>query len=114
MASENLFMKNAMEKGLIDQQEIAVAADIKCTNGNQGRAWGFLNGSMLHLYELAGLSELGTHVETIDLKNAQFVKASSFVLNTTLQLKYNNETYFFRGFAQAKKVIEAIKEACGA
>lgn len=114
MAKENLFMKNAKEKGLIDEREIAVAADIACTNGNRGRAWVFINGSMLHLYELAGLAEIGAHVESLDLKDVQVLKASSFVLNPFLKLSYNGQTYSFKGFAQAKKVIEAIKESCGA
>lgn len=114
MAAENLFMKNAKEKGLIDEREIAFAADITCTNGNRGRAWFFLNGSTLYLYEMAGFADLGAHVETIDLKNATFIKASSFVLNTWLKFQYNGYTYSMKGFAQAKKVIDAIKEGCGA
>ena len=36
--AENLFLRNAHEKGLIDNREIAFAADITCTNGNRGRA----------------------------------------------------------------------------
>lgn len=113
MAKENLFMKNAMEKGLIDAREIAVAADITCTNGNSGRAWVFLNGSVMQLYELAGLADLGAHVETLNLKNAELLKASSFVLGSSLKLKYNGNVYTFKGFAQAKKVIEAVRESCG-
>lgn len=111
--AENLFMKNAAEKGLIDSREIAVAADITCTNGNRGRAWVFLNGSIMQLYELAGLAGLGDQVETLDLKNAKLIKASSFVLNTSMKLEYGGHTYTFKGFAQAKKVIEAVKESCG-
>lgn len=113
MAKENLFMKNAAEKGLIDDREIAVAADITCTNGNRGRAWVFLNGSIMQLYELAGLADLGDHVETLDLKDAKLIKTSSFVLNTSMKLEYKGHTYTFKGFSQAKKVIEAVKESCG-
>lgn len=113
MAKENLFMKNAMEKGLIDGREIAVAADIVCTNGNNGRAWVFLNGSVMQLYELAGLADLGAHVETLDLKDAELIKASSFVLGSSMKLKYKGNVYTFKGFAQAKKVIEAVRESCG-
>lgn len=114
MATENLFMKNAREKGLIDEREIAVAADITCTNGNRGRAWVFVNGSTMYLYELAGLADIGGHVETLELKDAQFIKGSSFVLHTTMKVLYAGNTYSFQGFAQAKKVIEAVKAACGA
>ena len=113
MAKENLFMKNAMEKGLIDDREIAVAADIVCTNGNNGRAWVFLNGSIMQLYELAGLADLGAHVETLDLKDAELIKASSFVLGSSMKLKSKGNVYTFKGFAQAKKVIEAVRESCG-
>ena len=112
MATENLFMKNAAEMGLIDEREIAVAADVTCTNGNSGRAWVFLNGTTLHLYELAGLANLGDHVESIDLKGASVVKSSSFALYTYLKLACNGHTYTFKGFAQAKKVIAAITESC--
>lgn len=113
MAAENLFMKNAREMGLIDDREIAFAADVACTNGNRGRVWFFLNGTVMNLYAMAGLADLGAHVETLDLKVAHFVKGSSFVLHTTMKLEYSGHTYSFQGFAQAKKVIEAVKDACG-
>ena len=53
-------------------------------------------------------------VEKIDLKDAQFIKGSSFALHPTLKFQYNGNTYSFQGFAQAKKVLEAVKSACGA
>lgn len=113
MAAENLFMKNAKEKGLIDHREIAFAADVSCTNGNRGRVWFFLNGTTMHLYEMAGLAELGAHVESVDLHGGEFIKGSSFVLHTTMKFRAGGHTYSFQGFAQAKKVIEAVKESCG-
>lgn len=113
MAKENLFMKEAKEKGLIDSREIAFAADVTCSNGTSGRAWFFLNGSTLHLYELIGLSGIGEHVESLELKGAEVLKASSFALRTLLKLNCEGKVYTFTGFAQAKKVIEAIKESCG-
>lgn len=113
MAAENLFMKNAREKGLIDHREIAFAADVSSTNGNSGRAWFFLNGSILQLYEMVGMADLGAHVETLDLKQAEILKASSFVLATSMKLRCNGHTYTLKGFAQAKKVIEAFRESCG-
>ncbi len=112
--AENLFLRNAHEKGLIDNREIAFAADITCTNGNRGRAWFFLNGSVLSLHEFAGLADVGNLIEKIDLKDAQFIKGSSFALHPTLKFQYNGNTYSFQGFAQAKKVLEAVKSACGA
>lgn len=114
MAKENIFMNNAREKGLVDEREIAVVADITCTNGNSGRAWVFLNGSMLQLYEVVGFADIGEHIEALDLKNAEVLKASSFALYTFLKLKCNGQTYSLKGFAQAKKVIDAVKESCGA
>lgn len=112
MAKENLFMKTAKEKGLVDEREIVVAADIICTNGNNGRAWVFLNGSNLHLYAMVGFN-MGDHIETLDLKNAEFIKASSFIFGTSLKLKLCGNTYSFQGFNQAKKFIDAVKEGCG-
>lgn len=114
MAKENLFMKNAAEKGLIDHREIAFVADVTSTNGNSGRVWFFLNGSTLYLYEMRGLADMGEEIEVLDLKNAQVLKASSFVLRSSMKLLCGGYTYTFQGFAQAKKVIEAIKESCGA
>lgn len=109
MAKENLFLKNAKEKGLIDDRNIAVVADIVSTNGNRGRGYVFINGDQMHLYELRGLTELGAHVETIDLKQVQVLKSSSFVLHTTLKLQYQGHTYSFQGFTMAKQFIEAVK-----
>lgn len=112
MAKENTFLKNAREKGLIDEREIAVVADVSCTNGNVGRAWVFLNGSTMYLYELVGLANLGAYVESLELTKAEVLKSSSFVLGSSLKLKYNEQYYTFKGFAQAKSVIEAVKTAC--
>lgn len=114
MAKENLFLKNAHEMGLIDEREIAFAADITCTNGNRGRAWFFLNGTVMYLYEMAGFADLGDLVETLELKNAKFIKGSTFLLNTNMKLEYAGHTYVFKNFAQPKRVIDIVKGACGA
>ena len=113
MAAENLFMKNLKERGLVDDREVAAMADISCTNGNRGRAFALLSGTTLYLYEPAGFAELGDHVETLELKEAKFLKASSFPLYTYLKLEYKGHTYTFKGFGQAAKFIEAIKGSCG-
>ena len=34
MAKENMFLKKAHEMGLLDERDLAFAADIVCTNGN--------------------------------------------------------------------------------
>ena len=114
MATENPFMNALRADNLIDDREIAFVADITCTNGNRGRAWFFLNGNLLHLYEMAGLANRGAHIETLDLRGAEVLKASSFVLNPTFKLKCGGEVYTFKGFAQAKKVIACITESCNA
>ena len=111
MAKENPFINSLKANNLIDDREIAFVADVTCTNGNSGRAWFFLNGSQLYLYEMTGLASVGEHIETLDLKGAEILKASSFVLGSCLKLKCNNETYTFKGFAQAKKVIACITES---
>ena len=112
MATVNSFMNSLREDNLIDDREIAFVAEITCTNGNRGRAWFFLNGCMLHLYEMVGMADRGEHIETLNLKGAEVLKASSFVLHTGLKLKYDGEIYTFKGFAQAKKVIACITESC--
>ena len=113
MAKENLLLKQAKEMGLIDDREVAVCANITCTNGNRGRGWVFVNGGVLSIYEPVGFTGLGEHVETLELKNARFIKGSSFVLNTTLKLEYAGHTYVFKDFTIAKKFIEAVREVCG-
>jgi len=112
MATENQFMKDARIRGLIDGREIAFMVDVICTNGNNGRAWMLLNGSMLHLCEPVGMVKLGELLESLDLEKAELVKASSFVLNPFVKLRYAGEVYTFRGFAQAKRVVETIRECC--
>ena len=113
MAKENLFLKNLKERNLIDDREIAVMADVSATNGNCGRAFVLLNGAELSFYIPAGIAELGELVETIDLKNAKFIKGSSFVLHTTMKLECNGVIYSLRGFAQASMFIDAVKSSCG-
>ena len=112
MARENLFMKKAHEMGIIDERELAFAADIVCTNGNRGRAWFFINGSKLFLYEMLGMADMGRCIESLDLDRTKFVKGSGFVLHTHMTLEHGGHTYKFQGFAQGKRVIEVMKEAC--
>lgn len=114
MAKENLFLKDLKARGLIDDREIAVMADISSTNGNRGRAFVLLSGTTLFLYEAAGIAALGELIETIDLRSAKFIKGSSFVLRTSMKLTYNGFTYSFQGFTQAAKFIEAVKGSCEA
>ena len=112
MAKENPTVKFAKENGLIDEREIINVADIACTNGNDGRAWIFINGSDMHLFELIGFSRIGECVETIDLKNAEILKSRRFILAPSLNLKYNGYTYKIINFSQPKKFIEAVREGC--
>lgn len=72
----------------------------------------YILGFVLHLYEMVGMADRGEHIETLNLKGAEVLKASSFVLNTSLKLKCDGEIYTFKGFAQAKKVIACITESC--
>lgn len=114
MAKENLFLKEMKERGLIDHREVAAMADVFCTNGNGGRAFVLLSGTTLHLYAAAGIAALGDLIEVIDLRDASFLKGSTFPLHTSMKLQYRGNTYSFRGFTQAAKFIGAIKESCGA
>ena len=113
MAKENPFLNEMKARGLIDDREVAVMADISCTNGNRGRAFALLSGTTLYLYEAAGIATLGDLVEAIDLRKATFLKGSTFVLRTFMKIQYNGFTYSFQGFTQAAKFIDAIKESCG-
>ena len=54
------------------------------------------------------------HIETVDLKGTEVLKASSFVLHSSLTLKCGGEVYTFKGIAQAKKVTSCITESCNA
>ena len=112
MAKENLFLKKAHEMGLLDERDLAFAADITCTNGNSGRAWFFVNGRKMFLYEMVGMADMGACIETLDLNQTKFVKGSGFVLNTHMTLQYGGETYKFKGFAQGKRVIEIMQTSC--
>lgn len=114
MAKENPFLNKMRERGLIDDREVAVMADITSTNGNRGRSFALLSGTTLYLYEAAGIATLGDLIEAIDLRKAKFLKGSSFVLRTTMKIQYNGFTYAFQGFTQAAKFIEAVKGSCGA
>ena len=112
MAKENLFLKKAHEMNLLDSEEIAFMADVKCSNGNAGRVWFFLNDNLLFLHEPLGLADFGECVETLDLNKARFVKGSGFVLHTHMTLAVGDLTYKFQGFAQGKRVIQVMQDSC--
>ena len=112
MAKENQLLKKAHEMGLLDERDVAVVADVTCTNGNRGRAFFFLNKNLMHLYEMKGFADFGALVETLDLNGAKFVKGSSFLLNPSMTLTCGGHTYKFVGFAQPKWVIENVKSSC--
>lgn len=112
MAKENLFLKKAHEMGLLDDRDLAFAADIVSTNGNRGRAWFFINGRKLFLYEMVGMADMGQYIETLDLDKTRFVKGSGFVLHTHMTLEHGGYTYKFQGFAQGKRVIQVMQESC--
>ena len=112
MAKENKLLIKAHEMGLLDERDVAVVADITCTNGNRGRAFFFLNKNLMYLYELRGFADFGAHVETLDLNHAKFIKGSSFLLNPNMVLQYAGNTYKITGFAQPKRIIEAFRESC--
>lgn len=117
MASENPFMKHVRQQGWIDEREIAFAAKVRCTEGHKrvwwGGVWFFLSGSRLRMYEMLGLTSIGSLVDEVDLKDARFIRGSSFVLHPTMRFECGAKTYDFQGFAQAKKVVEAVKSSCG-
>lgn len=110
---DNKFMRDARQRGVIDSREISAMADITCSNGNGGRAWILLNGKDLFICENIFPVGLGETLEVIHLEEAEMIKSSSFVLHSYMKLKYQGNTYLFKGFAQAKRVIAAITEACG-
>lgn len=112
MAKENLFLKKAHDLGLLDERDLAFAADIVCTNGNRGRAWFFINKNQMFLYEMVGMADMGRCIETLDLNKTRFVKGSGFVLHTHMTLEFAGHTYKFQGFNQGKRVIEVMQEAC--
>ena len=112
MAKENKLLNKAHEMGLLDERDVAVVADITCTNGNRGRAFFFLNKNLMYLYELRGFADFGAHVETLDLNHTKFIKGSSFLLNPNMKLEFGGHTYKFVGFAQPKWVIEQVKSSC--
>ena len=60
------------------------------------------------------LANLGAHIETVDLKGTEVLKASRFVLHSSLKLECGSEVYTFKIFAQVKKAIACITESCNA
>ena len=112
MAKESPALKFAKENDLVDERELVYVADIVCSNGNYGRAWIFFGGNNMHIFELVGFSGIGGYVETIELKNAEVLKSSAFLLGPSLKLKYDGNTYTFKNFAQPKLFIGTVREGC--
>ena len=113
MAKENPLLKEAREKGLVDQRDLYFASDVSASNGNSGRAWAFLNGTKLYLYELIFPAGLGREIEALDLSDAKLLKASSFVLAPKVELSCGGTSYSFKNFSTPKQFVSALQEICG-
>ena len=110
---ENAFMQQLKELGLVDDRQLYVASEIMDTRGNSGRAWAFLNGTVLSLYALEFPAGLGEHVATLELKGARVAKASAFLFAPSLTLECGGGVYKMRNFNMPKQWIAAVREACG-
>ena len=113
MAKENPLLKEAQEKGLVDDRNLFFASDVSASNGNSGRTWAFLNGTKLYLYELIFPAGLGAEIEVLELKDAKLLKASSFVLAPKAELSCGGISYSFRNFSTPKQFVAALQEICG-
>lgn len=110
MAKESFIEKFARENELVDERNIITCADITCSNGNNGRAWIFLKGSNVHLYECVGFN-IGDYVETIDLKGITDFKSCKVILLHYMKFVSNGYNYKFTGFSQPSKIIAAFVES---
>lgn len=111
---ENQFLKTLHEQNLVDDRDIALVAEVKSSNGMRGRAWFFLNGTNLYLYELRGLANYGECVEVLDLSQATMLKSNSFIFNRYMVLDCNGVIYRLWNFANAANAIEAVRQSCKA
>ena len=114
MAQENKFLKELQEKGLVDERGLAVVGDIVSSNGNSGRAFILISGDTMHLYAMEGFGKLGFHVESINLKEVELIKARGGIFLQILRFAYHGHTYTVRNFGLAAQLIEAIKKSIGA
>ena len=110
--NQEIFIRNAMIRNLIDERQICPMANITCSNGNAGRVWVPINKNIMYFCDVNGFAELGETLETIDLTQAKVLKASTFILNPTLKLEYKGDIYTFHGFSRAALFIDAVKQAC--
>lgn len=101
-----------IEKGLLDERLLIASANLKSTDGLDGRYFLMINQDKLFICEAADPVTPGKVLRTIFLPETRFEKGNTCVLFSRMQLLSKGQSYCFRGFPDTKKIIFAVRSRC--
>ena len=104
-------LEAALERGLVDERGLYIAANVFADGKQLGRVWAFLNGSLLYLAALEFPAGLGESLRVLELRGAKTTLAR-FLVPLSLRLETAQGVYEFKGFRGAGAWLAAVEEAC--
>ena len=108
---EDLLLKEAREKGLADERGLYIACNVVRDGAALGRVWAFLKETRIFLCDLEFPAGLGRVLQTLELEGAR-AEVVRFLIPVALILDTQQGHFELRGFRDAKKFLEAVREIC--
>ncbi len=104
-----------LARGLVDERKNVVFANAKSLpGGGYGLCLLAVKGSLLTVCDTDFSQQVGEILCVIPLDQIAELKASDFVLRRYLQFRYQDFTYRFADFGDAKNFIAAVRDGCAA
>ena len=110
---EDVILKEARERGLVDGRGLYIAANVFADGKQLGRLWVFLNETKLVLAELEFPAGLGKSLRVLELSGAR-AEVTRFLVPLALKLESPQGRFEFKGFRDAKQWLSAVEAACRA
>lgn len=97
---------------LMDDRHIAVCANAKkLPNGEFGLCYLLLKDDFINIYDTDMKGNLFDLLYSINLKEISNFKSSSFIFNPYLKFEYENFTYKFADFGNAKLFLSELNKS---
>ncbi len=97
---------------LMDNRQIAVCANAKnLPNGEFGLCYLLLKDDYMNIYDTDMKGTLFDLLYSINLKQISNLKSSSFIFNPYLKFDYENFTYKFVDFGNAKMFLSELSKS---
>lgn len=99
-------------KELMDNRQLAVCANAKkLPNGEFGLCYLLLKDNFINVYDTDMKGNLFELLYSINLKQVSNLKSSSFIFNPYLKFDYENFTYKFVDFGNAKMFLSELNKS---